>query len=232
MAGREASARRALEKTNAELEATRESLARTSRDAERLRIARELHDLLGHDLVALHLELETARHVADGKARGPVERAHAVTKTLLADLRKAVTHLRDDAGHVDAAVAVRDVVCKVLEPRIELVAPASLELEPVLSNTIVRCVQEIVTNTIKHAAAENLRIELVSRDGRIELATRDDGRGARGLSNGAGLQGMRERVEKLGGELTIETAEGAGFRVRAAIPVGPAKTDATSEGSS
>jgi len=68
MAGREATARRALEETNAELEATRESLALATRDAERLRIARDLHDLLGHDLIALHLELETARHLADGKA--------------------------------------------------------------------------------------------------------------------------------------------------------------------
>lgn len=91
MAGREAAARRALEKTNAELEATRESLAGASRDAERLRIARELHDLLGHDLIALHLELETARHLAEGKAKEPVERAHDVAKRLLADVRHAVS---------------------------------------------------------------------------------------------------------------------------------------------
>jgi signal transduction histidine kinase len=220
MAGREAAARRELERTNVELEATRESLALASRDAERLRIARELHDLLGHDLIALHLELETARHLAEGKAKEPVERAHDVAKRLLADVRKAVSSLREGGGPIDVADGVRAVVANVQEPHVHLEAPAQLDIvDAERANAVVRCVQEIVTNAIKHAHAENLWITMTPRDGHVELVARDDGRGTGGLTPGNGLSGMRERLEKLGGELVLDSAEGDGFRIRARLPI-------------
>jgi signal transduction histidine kinase len=220
IAGREADARRALEKTNAELEATRESLARTSRDAERLRIARELHDLLGHDLIALHLEIETARHLADPKAKEPVERAHLVAKRLLADLRSAVSTLREDEGPVDVVARVRGVVGAATAPRVHLDAPATLDVPDLeRANAIVRCAQEIVTNARKHAEAQNLWISLASGEGRIQLTAKDDGRGSTALVPGNGLVGMRERIEKLGGALTLETGKGDGFRVEATLPL-------------
>ncbi len=220
MAGREAAARRALEKTNAELETARESLVLASRDAERLRIARELHDLLGHDLIALHLELETARHLVDGKAKEPVERAHEVAKRLLADVRGAVSRLRENGGPIDVAANVRAVVDKARGPRVHLEVPRSLDVDDSeRGNVLVRCVQEIVTNAIKHAEAENLWITLVPIDGAIELTARDDGRGAHGVTAGNGLAGMRERLEKFGGELVLDGNEGSGFRVRATLPL-------------
>jgi signal transduction histidine kinase len=220
MAGREAAARRALEKTNAELEATRESLARASRDGERLRIAREMHDLLGHDMIALHLELETAKHLSEGRTRESVERAQKIGQTLLADLREAVSSLRTDGGDVDVAAGVRSLVDNVREPHVHLEVPDALALEDAeRANTVIRCVQEIVTNTIKHAHAENLWITLATREGNIELAARDDGRGTEALLPGNGLEGMRERMTALGGELVLETDKGAGFRVRAVLPM-------------
>lgn len=220
IAGREAAARRSLEKTNAELEATRESLARASRDAERLRIAREMHDLLGHDMIALHLELETARHLTEGRGKDAVERAQQVGKTLLADLRAAVSTLRADAASVDVVANIRDLAEKVQGPRVHLSLPESLELrDPERANTLVRCAQEIVTNTIKHASAENLWITLERRNGCIELKARDDGRGAPSVVSGNGLDGMRERMTALGGDLALETNDGDGFRVRAVLPV-------------
>jgi signal transduction histidine kinase len=220
MAGREAAARRALEKTNAELEATRESLARASRDAERLRIAREMHDLLGHDMIALHLELETARHLTDGRGQEAVGRAQQIGKTLLADLRDAVSSLRVDATPVDVASSVRALVEKVQEPRVHLSAPTTLDVpDSERANTLIRCVQEIMTNAIKHAEAKNLWITLERRNGCIELAARDDGRGAPALTPGNGLEGMRERMTTLGGELAFETHDGEGFRVKAVLPI-------------
>ena len=211
MAGREAAARR-------ELESTRGELARATRDAERLRIARDLHDLLGHDLIALHLELETARHLAQGDAKKPVERAHDVAKTLLADLRKAVSSLREESSD-DVAKSIRAFAAKVTEPCIHFDGPESLEVaDAERSNALVRAAQEIVTNAIKHASARNLWIELAAKNGTIELAARDDGRGAASFVPGNGLSGMRERLEKLGGELVVESAEGTGFRVRATLP--------------
>jgi signal transduction histidine kinase len=221
MAGREAASRRVLEATNATLEATRESLAHASRDAERLRIARELHDILGHDLIALHLELETARHLADDRTKGAVERAHGIAKRLLGDVRKAVSDLRATDGPIDVTRDVRAIVDGVREPKVHLDVPESLGIADAESaNTVVRCVQEIVTNTIKHAAAENLWIAIAADNGKVELTARDDGRGAAELppAPGVGLVGMRERVERLGGALSLEARPGSGFRVRATLP--------------
>lgn len=211
MAGREAAARR-------ELEATRGELARATRDAERLRIARDLHDLLGHDLIALHLELETARHLAQGDAKKPVERAHGVAKALLADLRKAVSSLREESSE-DVAKSIRAVAAKVSGPRIHVDAPESLEItDPERANALVRAAQEIVTNAIKHARAQNVWLTLVSKNGAILLSARDDGGGTPSIVPGSGLLGMRERFEKLGGEIAFESEAGTGFRLRATLP--------------
>jgi signal transduction histidine kinase len=219
MAEREASARQALEKTNAELEATREELARASRDGERVRIAREMHDLLGHDMIALHLELEAAHHLTDGRARESVDRAREIGKTLLADLRNAVSSMRTDAPPVDVAAGLRALVEKVQQPRIHLEAPPSLDLgDAERATTVIRCAQEILTNAIKHAAADNLWLTLTENDGRIELRARDDGRGTATLEPGNGLGGMRERMTALGGELVLDTQDGKGFSICAVLP--------------
>jgi len=214
MAGREAAARRKIEQMSAEL-------TRASRDGERLRIARELHDLLGHDLIALHLELETARHLTEGPAKERIDRAHDVAKGLLADVRKAVTSLRETPGAMDVADAIRSVLENVQGPRVHLDAPASLAIEDdERANAVVRCVQEIVTNTLKHARAENLWITVTERERDVELVARDDGRGvAEGrVTPGNGLAGMRERIERLGGALAFESKRGEGFHVRATVP--------------
>jgi signal transduction histidine kinase len=220
MAGREAAARRILEKTNAELEATRESLAHVTRDAERLRIARDLHDLLGHDLIALHLELETARHLAEGKAKAPVERAHEVAKLLLADVRKAVSSLREEGAPLDVVERVRALFDTLQGPRVHLDAPASLRLDDArYADAIVLAFQEIITNAIKHAGAKNLWLTIARGASQVELTARDDGSGTGALTPGNGLAGMRERLETLGGALVLETDEGAGFRIRVSLPL-------------
>jgi signal transduction histidine kinase len=217
MAGREAAARRILERTNAELEATRDELARASRDAERLRIARELHDLLGHDLVALHLELEVARHLADERTREHIERATEVARGLLADVRAAVGRLRE--GPTDVSAELRALVAKVSRPCAHLDLPTGLHrIDAESANALVRCVQEIVTNAMKHASAENVWIAITRADGGLEVAAHDDGRGGEAVAPGNGLGGMRERIEKLGGTLDLEMRPGAGFHVRAVIP--------------
>lgn len=224
IAGREAAARRELARTNAELEVAREHVASLSRDAERLRIARELHDLLGHDLAALHLNLEAAKHlVAGGAAAEPIARAQDVARGLLVDLRKAVSALRSD-GAVDVADAVRAIAGAVKSPTIHLDVPAKLEIaDGDRANAIVRCVQEIVTNSIKHAAASNLWIHLAANESEIEIRAHDDGRAVRDVHPGRGLTGMRERLEGLRGELSFgHRASGDGFEVRGTLPRGAA----------
>jgi len=213
---RESEARQTLTKLNVELEAAQSLLAETSRATERLRIARDLHDMVGHQLTGLALELEVARHHAQGRSREHVERARLAAKALLSDVREAVGQLRE--APADLAAELRSVT-GVAEPTIHLQLPpdlASVDAEP--AQTLIRCIQEIVTNTVRHAAADNLWIEVSTDNGRIRVRACDDGGGTAELRPGNGLLGMRERFELLGGHVCFATGRGEGFRVLAVLP--------------
>ncbi|MPZ21512.1 MAG: sensor histidine kinase [Luteitalea sp.] len=219
LTAREAAARADLARANRELGATRELLANTSRLAERERISRELHDTLGHHLTALSLNLEAATHMAAPATSSQIQRAQAVTKTLLSDLRGVVGALRAE-DPIGLADALRTLAETVPEPRIHLTVPDDLTItDPLHAQTVLRCVQEIVTNTIRHANATTLWIELVTSNGEITLRARDDGRGAKEIRSGHGLTGMRERVELVGGRLDVRAKPARGFEVDAWIPV-------------
>ena len=86
------------------------------------------------------------------------------------------------------------------------------------SHALWRCCQEIVTNAVKHSEAENLWIAIHMRGGQVELTARDDGSGASRVTPGHGLEGMRRRLDEMGGVLDLETRPGAGFRVRVTLP--------------
>ncbi len=219
MAEREAAARRELAHTNAELEAARELLAESSRVAERLRISRELHDGLGHHLTALSLQLEVAAHVGDGAAAEPVARAREITGRILEDLRRTVRTLRDRRS-VDVAASLRGLATGIPRPRVHLTATDRLVIEdPARANALVRAVQELITNAVRHSGGANFWLDLERRDGWLELSARDDGTGAACFVPGSGLAGMRERIEGLGGTLEIDPAPGEGFRSRLRLPL-------------
>ncbi len=218
-AASQARARHELARANAELTATRELLAESRQTAERARISRELHDLLGHHLTALSLHLEGALHRADGPLREQIDRCQGLTRLLLGDVREAVRSLRGDAA-VDLDRVLGPLVAGIERPAIHLGVPEHLALDdPERAQALVRCVQEIVTNAIRHSGAEHLWIEIASADGRLEVVGRDDGRGARRLRFGQGLTGMRERLAGLGGSLEVESPPAGGFHVRAVIPL-------------
>ncbi|NCF62222.1 MAG: sensor histidine kinase [Gammaproteobacteria bacterium] len=212
-------ARDALRKVNSELRATQALLADNTRIAERVRIARELHDLVGHHLTALTLNLEVATHMVDGKALDHVQQAHSLAKLLLADVREVVSDMRVD-DKVDLAAALRTLVSGVPEPQIHLDLPSELAMtDPQRAQVLLRCAQEMITNSVRHARAKNLWISLVHDVDGVALTARDDGRGVGSVKVGNGLQGMTERLRQLGGELKIETSPGAGFSLRAWVPV-------------
>ena len=211
--------RDALRKVNSELRATQALLADNTRIAERVRIARELHDLVGHHLTALTLNLEVATHLVDGKALDHVQQAHSLAKLLLADVREVVSDMRVD-DKVDLAAALRTLVSGVPEPQIHLDLPSELAMtDPQRAQVLLRCAQEMITNSVRHARAKNLWISLVHDVDGVALTARDDGRGVGSVEVGNGLQGMTERLRQLGGELKIETSPGAGFALRAWVPV-------------
>jgi len=216
---RQHAARDELRKVNSELRATQALLADNTRIAERVRIARELHDLVGHHLTALTLNLEVATHLVDGKALEHVQQAHSLAKLLLADVREVVSNMRVD-DKVDLAAALRTLVSGVPEPRIHLNLPSDLAMtDPRRAQVLLRCAQEMITNSVRHARAKNLWISLVQDIDGVALTARDDGRGVDHVEVGNGLKGMAERLRQLGGELKIETKPGAGFTLHAWVPV-------------
>jgi len=219
LAASEGSARSGLARANNELRATGELLANTSRLTERERISRELHDTLGHHLTALSLNLEAARHLARDNTLVQIQRAQSVTKLLLSDLRGVVSALRGE-DPIGLAQALRTLVARVAAPQIHLVISEDLPIDdPTRAHTVLRCVQEIITNSIRHSGAANLWIELGRTGNGIAIRARDDGRGAKELRPGHGLTGMRERLEQVGGRLEIETQPAKGFRLNAWIPL-------------
>jgi signal transduction histidine kinase len=214
---REARARAELTHTNAELVATRELLAEGARLSERLRIARELHDAMGHHLAGLSLNLE-----ALAQRQGlspPLDAARALTRRLLDDVESLVDTLGHDRN-IDLARALAALTGEIPRPLIHVEAEELAVPDPARIHALWRCCQEIVTNAVKHAEAENLWIVIRTRDGRIELTARDDGSGASWLGLGHGLEGMRRRLEEMGGALDLDTRPGAGFEVRVTLPDG------------
>lgn len=213
--GREAGARAALARANAELVSTRELLAESARLGERLRIARELHDAMGHHLAGLSLNLEALTQ-RQGPSP-PLDTARILTRRLFDDVESLVDTLGRDRG-VDLSRAVAALAAEIPRPRVH-VDTAGLALEdPERAHALLRCCQEIVTNAVKHADAENLWITLRMRDGNVELVARDDGKGATAVGSGQGLDGMRRRLAEMGGALELEPRPGVGFRIRAVMP--------------
>ncbi|MDT8408254.1 MAG: sensor histidine kinase [Wenzhouxiangellaceae bacterium] len=211
-------ARDELRRVNSELRATQSLLAENTRIAERVRIARELHDLVGHHLTALSLNLEVASHTSDGKTKEHVDRAGSIARLLLSDVREVVSDMRQD-DRVNLSEAFRELANGVPEPTIHLDIPDELSLtDPKRAQILLRCAQEVITNAVRHAQAENLWISLSGDESGLRLEARDDGRGAIELLPGNGLTGMRERIKELGGRLEIMTRADSGFKINAWMP--------------
>ncbi len=218
VAMQQAQAREEQRRLNAELRATRLLLAESARINERTRISRELHDLLGHHLTALSLNLEVAGHLAEGRAKEHVSQAHTLARLLLTDVREAVSQLREN-GAIDLAAALQPLAENVpaLDIHMDIDGPLTLD-DPERAHVLLRCTQEIITNVVRHAAADNLWIQARREHGHIVMTARDDGRGAEKLAAGNGLRGMRGRLAQYGGQLDIETRPQAGFRLHLTLP--------------
>lgn len=212
----EAAARRALAAAQSELESR-------SRDAERLRIARELHDVMGHHLTALSLALEAAVH-SEPEARAlHTDEARVLTKRLLRDVRQVVSELREETP--DLEEGLRRLSAQASGPRVHLALPAGARLAGDPAHALLRCAQEALTNAARHGGAANVWLELEARDAGWQLAARDDGRAAGETSPsirpGHGLRGVEERVREVGGRVEWGPRAGGGFELRAWVPATP-----------
>jgi signal transduction histidine kinase len=221
VASQQAEEREAQRRLISELRATRALLAESTRIAERMRIARELHDLIGHHLTALSLNLEVASHLSNEPAAVHVRKAQTTARLLLADVREAVSELRQDDA-IDLTQALQSLIDGVPSLHVHLTIPPRFSVEdPRRAQVLLRCVQEIITNTARHAGARNLWLTFTYEDETLlSLCARDDGRGTGAITPGNGLSGMRERLAEFGGDVTMESGTGQGFSLSIRLPLG------------
>lgn len=219
VARQQTEAREAQRRLNAELRATRALLAESSRLGERMRISRDLHDLMGHHLTALSLNLEVASHLSAEPAVVHVRQAQTVAKLLLSDVREVVSQLRE-SDSIDLSEALASLVESVPGLDIELEVPEHFSIgDPRRAQVLLRCAQEVITNTVRHAAASNLVLRFALDGTRnVLMQARDDGRGSAQIASGNGLNGMRERLAEFGGQLDIVTGKGEGFALSIILP--------------
>lgn len=215
---RQYKARDELRQLNAQLRATQALLTESTRVGERLRISRELHDLVGHHLTALSLNLEVANHLVTGNAAEHVNQAQSLARLLLADVREVVSNLRDD-DNLDLKKALGRLVEGVPVINVHLNVSEALRIsDPERAHVLLRVVQELITNSVKHSSASDMWISLQAEQDKISLHVKDNGRG--GDANfGNGLRGIEERIAHYDGTVSIKTAVGKGFSAQVYMPV-------------
>ena len=218
VAERERAARRRAEALSAEV-------AQLAAANERNRMAREIHDTLGHYLTVIHIQLEAARAVLAADAdRGmlAVTRAQALAKDGLTAVRQSVKALREDAQVEGVAGQLASLVESARDEAFAAGFKVKGTPRPVsaaVALALHRTTLEALTNVRKHADAARVEIELdFSQRDQVRLRVHDDGQGAAGMEGGFGLQGIRERAEQLAGRATFQTSPGTGFTLQLELP--------------
>lgn len=190
-----------------------ESLAKT---AERERIARDLHDVLGHTLSLIVLKSELASKLADrdpARAIAEIRDVERISRAALTEVRAAVTGYR--AAGIGAELDAAAEALASASVRLEVARAAGVEFTESEEAVIALMLREAVTNVMRHARATRCSVVIDEHDGNRRVVVEDDG-GARTTKEGVGLTGMRERIEAIGGQLEISS--GRGMRLLALLP--------------
>jgi signal transduction histidine kinase len=218
----------------AQAEAAQAEVTKRQASEERLRIAREVHDVLAHHVSLINVQSGVALHLIDEQpeqARQALSAIKQSSKEVLVELRNILGVLRDVDGNGDAPrqpVASLGQLDRLLERMREAGLPVNLDVEgeerPLPSGVdaaALRIVQESLTNTYRHAGPTQATVVLSYLPEELRIQVDDNGRGGGStntMGSGAGLTGMRQRTEALGGTLTAGPRPGGGFRVAAALP--------------
>jgi len=200
-------------RANARLRLARDEIEHLAKVAERERIARDLHDLLGHTLSLVILKSELASKLAERdpeRARDEIRDVERISREALAEVRSAVRGYRSggldaEVQHARSALATAGVTfeCEVVKN----------PLPPAHEAVLCLALREATTNIVRHAGARHVQLQVRIDDDNATMTISDDGRGG-SVSFGSGLTGMRERVEVLGGTMTHDGRNGTTITVR------------------
>ena len=231
---------RATEQRAEEAERTREEVAARRVEEERVRIAREVHDITAHSLSAVSIQTAAAERLIDrdpAAAREAVSLAHETAKDALEEIRAMIGVLRTgdssaETTPTEGTARLMDLADYLQEAGVTTTLDVSgydREATPAFIDiALFGIAREATTNIVRHAHAKNASIVLESDGARALLTVQDDGDGSSSAADGVsptgghGIDGMRERAKLLGGTLDAGPLPGGGFRVRASIPVGDA----------
>ncbi len=216
----------ALGRSNRQLQAARRELADLAVAEERARIARDLHDTLGHSLSVIALKAELARRVLDddpARASAEIGDVEHVAREALTSVRETVSGYRQPSLAMELAGARAALAAAGIEARVE---PAPDDLPRDVDAVLGWAVREGITNVLRHSDAAHARVRVLVAGGDAAVEIEDDGVASDGTAHdgsarraGTGLTGLRERAARLGGALEAGPLAGGGFRLRVAVPM-------------
>ena len=203
--------------------------------AERLRIARELHDIVAHSIGIIAIQAGAGRRVFDARpaeARDALAAIEATSRETLSGLRRMVTGLRltepgpgPGQARMDPApglTGIERLAAMTLEAGVKIDVDWRGRQEPLPADidlSAFRIIQEAVTNVVRHAGTDQCRVSIDQQDGYLSIEVTDSGRGGSVAGTGYGIAGMRERAALLGGGFSAGPRPGGGFRVAARLPL-------------
>jgi signal transduction histidine kinase len=215
-----------LEEANVQLAAYATQVEELAMTQERNRLAREIHDNLGHTLTIVNVQIEAAKVVMDsdpGRALDAMNKAQDLAQKGLTRVRESVAALRESPVSnrpLSGAIAslVKEAQSRGIVTEFK-VAGEPQDLEDKVALALYRAAQEGLTNVRRHARASRVDVLLGFQPSEVRLEVRDNGVGAAKTAGGFGLLGIRERMQLLGGRLEISTGAGRGFRLTASVPL-------------
>ena len=218
------------EEANRELRALQDLMQQASRKEERTRIARDIHDLVGHHLTGLSLHLQVASRTASPDQRPVIDQCLGIAKLLLADVREAVSDMRE-FGQLNLLQAL-NALTEPLKNKIQVNIDCQTNINHLTllqATNLLRCIQESLTNTMRHSRADELVISIYSNANQLHIDITDNGGSSSASSSaspsnsvnnvvqGNGLKGIEERMSELNGTATFSNNR-AGFHTSLALP--------------
>ncbi|MEO0438668.1 MAG: histidine kinase [Pseudomonadota bacterium] len=208
---REEESQRVLARQNDELLASRAIMSQRTRAEERLRIAGDLHDTIGHRLTALQLQLEALVHQTPDELKADVKRCKQVAAELLDEVRSIVKEI-PSSPTADLSHAIRELA--ELTPGVTVSVEGDLPVvQPALAQQIIFCIQEGISNSIRHGSAN--KISIAFGNGELRISDNGRGLGPRGLREGFGLANIRQRLAPFSGSVNLDPrSDGTGCVLR------------------